>query len=97
MIGQDGEVTDDPADEAIISTSQSLDGTRCEVLLVDGRLVEVFNTAWGYDEGDAYAHVTTNISPDVEGASIDVFRTGEVATITDQTGHLVWSDATSSG
>lgn len=53
------------------------------VTLLDGRTYTVHNIAWGYDSGDAHAHVTTNISPDVDGASIDLFFTNEISRIVD--------------
>jgi len=56
------------------------------VVLAVGRRLDVRNVAWGYDMGDEYAHVTTNISPDVEEASIDVFFTNEVRAVLDSDG-----------
>jgi hypothetical protein len=46
----------------------------------------VRNIAWGYDIGDEFAHVTTNVSPAVEGASIDFFFTSEVRAVIDEDG-----------
>ncbi|MFF9351545.1 hypothetical protein [Streptomyces sp. NPDC014734] len=46
-------------------------------------MLTVFNIAWGYDLGDEYAHITTNISPDVDGESVDFFFTGSLAAIVD--------------
>lgn len=59
------------------------DGRATEVLCRDGRVLTVVNIAWGYDEGDSHAHVTTNISPDVVGASMDLFFTHEVTAVRD--------------
>jgi len=53
------------------------------VVLRDGRRLMVHNIAWGYDMGDGWAHVTSNISPGIGGASIDFFYTSEVATMID--------------
>ena len=44
-----------------------------EVQLRDGQWIRVFNIARGYDEGADLAHLTTNISPSVEGESVDFF------------------------
>lgn len=44
------------------------------------------------DEGEDYEHLTTNISPEVEGASIDFFLTSEVRSETaPETGQPVWT------
>jgi hypothetical protein len=51
------------------------------VELSDGRSYRVWNIAWGYDAGDSWAHITTNISPDVSGEEIDFFFTHEVDAI----------------
>jgi hypothetical protein len=74
-----------PRDKAILGVLQERDGLASEVVLDDGKRLTVFNIAWGYDLGDGYAHVTTNISPDVEGATIDLFFTKSVAEIIDPT------------
>ena len=78
-----------PADESLIRLLQERDGRSSVVLLRDGRRLDVWNIAWGYDMGDEYAHVTTNISPTVEGASIDFFFTNDVTAVLDEEGHLV--------
>jgi hypothetical protein len=39
--------------------------------LSGGETLSVFNIVWGYDLGDGFAHVTTNISPEIAGTSID--------------------------
>ncbi|GAA4923283.1 hypothetical protein HD597_000384 [Nonomuraea thailandensis] len=72
-----------PQDQAILRLLQDRDGVATEVTLHDGTSLTVFNIAWGYDMGDVYAHVTTNISPDVEGACIDFFFTDAVRVIAD--------------
>lgn len=53
------------------------------VELCDGRVLLVYNIAWGQDIGDAEYHVTTNISPSLDGATIDLFWTHEVLRIFD--------------
>ncbi|MFD7988143.1 hypothetical protein ACFV4M_32890 [Kitasatospora indigofera] len=72
-----------PRDQAIIDLLQERDGLLTEVVLDGGVRLVVLNIAWGYDIGDAYAHVTTNVSPFVEGAEIDFFFTSSVTAIAD--------------
>jgi hypothetical protein len=72
-----------PRDEAILQLLQERDGLASEVVLSDDTRLTIFNIAWGYDIGDAYAHVTTNISPNVDGAAIDFFFTQSVKAIVD--------------
>jgi hypothetical protein len=72
-----------PRDEDILAVLQRRDGVPTTVMLADGGEVLVFNIAWGYDIGDAYAHVTTNFSPRVEGTRIDFFYTSAVTRMVD--------------
>jgi hypothetical protein len=72
-----------PEDEPILAVLHRRDGLATTVQLTDSKVVVVFNIAWGYDTGDAYSHVTTNISPTVEGAAIDYFYTSEIARLVD--------------
>jgi hypothetical protein len=54
-------------------------------------LVHRTTVAWGYDEGDKWAHVTSNISPAVDNASVDFFYTSEVLRLNDaETGGIVF-------
>lgn len=72
-----------PVDEDLIDLLQQRDGITTEVVTRDDRRLKVVNIAWGYDEGDVHAHVTTNISPSVPDADVDYFLTNEVATVVD--------------
>lgn len=72
-----------PVDNDLIDLLVQRDGVTTEVVLRDARRLSVLNIAWGYDDRDAYAHVTTNISPSVPDASVDVFFTNQVATVVD--------------
>jgi hypothetical protein len=72
-----------PRDEDILAVLQLRDGSPTKVMLADGSAALVFNIAWGYDIGDEYSHVTTNISPGVHGAQIDFFYTSEVTRLVD--------------
>lgn len=61
------------------------------MLLSKARTLAVFNVAWGDDLDDAFEHITSNISPSAEGASIDLFFTDEIAGIVDPaTGQTLW-------
>ena len=74
----------------IIEVLRGLDGLRTRVTLTDGRKLSVHNIAWGQDMADPEYHVTTNISPSPPGPhAVDIFSTGDVASIIDpQTGRV---------
>ena len=59
------------------------DGQKTRVELSGPRSLEVFNIAWGDDMGDDYEHITSNISPMVDGSTIELFFTDEVVRIVD--------------
>jgi hypothetical protein len=68
----------------IIEVLRERDGMRTRVTLTDGRELNVHNIAWGQDMADPDYHVTTNISPaPLVPHVIDIFSTGEVASIAD--------------
>jgi hypothetical protein len=81
----------EPADAEFVDLLVRRDGTRTFVRLQDGRRLSVCNVALAYDEGEPYAHVTTNISPRVDGASVDSFSTCEITALEDETGALLRS------
>jgi len=61
------------------------------VLLSGNRTLPVFNLAWGKDIGDAFEHLTANISPGLDGAAADLFFTDEVVSVVDpETGRMLW-------
>jgi hypothetical protein len=68
-------------DKSIIDTFKSRDGFETKVELQNGKIITVWNIAWGYDFGDEYAHITTNISPNIPNATIDLFYTNEIVKI----------------
>ncbi|NMO51952.1 hypothetical protein HH310_12190 [Actinoplanes sp. TBRC 11911] len=71
-------------------------GSETVVILRDGRRLSVYDIAWGYDVGDAWAHVTTNISPGFEGAPVDLFVTSEVVLVVDPaTDEIVYKPSSS--
>lgn len=67
-----------PRDEALLALFHAHDRSPLRVVLRSGSILTVFNIAWGYDSGDEYSHVTTNMSPDVEGSEVDFFFTDDV-------------------
>ena len=76
----------------IIPLLRKRDGQSTIVTMVDGRVFEVFNIAWGLDDGADYEHVTSNISPSVEGRCVDFFLTNDVRSVTCPiAGELLWS------
>jgi hypothetical protein len=68
----------------IIEVLRERNGIETLVTLDDGRELNVHNIAWGQDMADPEYHVTTNISPaPALPHVIDIFSTGEVASISD--------------
>jgi hypothetical protein len=72
-----------PRDEPLIALLQERDGKLTRVETRDGSVLRVFNIAWGYDMGDEFAHVTTNVSPFIDGESMDFFWTNDVTQVSD--------------
>jgi hypothetical protein len=73
-----------PADIEIVETLKRQDGKWTTIELKTGECYRAFNIAWGYDVGDVCAHVTTNISPEQAGATIDFFSTSDVVRLVDE-------------
>ena len=76
-------------DEDLLECLGRRGGRETVVVLRDGRRLTVYDIAWGYDMGDSRAHVTTNVSPGVEGVSVDFFSTSEVAFVIDPSSNQV--------
>jgi hypothetical protein len=72
-----------PRDGDIIALLRDRDGVPTEVELRSGQTARVLNIAWGYDEGDQYAHLSTNVSPVAEGFTFDSFYTSDIVSIRD--------------
>ncbi|WP_144430593.1 hypothetical protein [Jannaschia donghaensis] len=72
-----------PVDDDLIKLLVSRSGILTVANLKVG-LVSVFiDIVWGYDIGDQYAHITTNVSPGREGLEIDFFFTSEIISLLD--------------
>lgn len=80
----------EPLDRHLINLLRERDGQHTAVAVRGGRVLDVVNIAWGYDEADAYAHVTTNISPSVDGTSIATFSTEDVEFVQDGAGIVLY-------
>lgn len=76
----------DPADRTILCLLRDRDryGIPSEVVLRDSSRLLIFNISWGYDRATMTSlQVTTNISPSIGGAPVDVFTTDAVVAIND--------------
>jgi hypothetical protein len=73
-------------DQSIIDIFKSRDGLETKVELKNGKLISVWNIAWGYDIGDEFAHITSNISPNIDNATIDFFFSTEISKILTEKG-----------
>lgn len=66
-------------------------GKVSSVALADGRVVTIYNIAWGYDFDDPVAHITTNISPaPTDEPSSDFFFADQIVRIVDPDDGAVW-------
>lgn len=83
----------EPADSDLIDLLVRCDGERTAIVLRGGLRLSVLNVAWGYDEGDTHAHVTTNVSPSKDGESIDLFFTDQVLAVEDNAGEIIYGSA----
>ena len=70
-------------DKKLINILKHRDARLTKLELSDGKVISVWNIAFGYDLGDDFAHITTNISPDQPGYDIDFFYTSDVAKVVD--------------
>ena len=79
-------------DRKIIEILKSRDSRWTLVRLRSGDELRVFNIAWGYDLGDEWAHVTTNISPEQDSETpIEFFYTSDVEALIDEgSTRVIW-------
>ena len=73
----------DAVDTHLLNLLRKRDGAATLVELRSGNTLRVLNIAWGYDIGEPYAHVSTNVGPSIEGESFDFFHTYEVVRLRD--------------
>ena len=76
-------------DEHIIELLRKRNGIKTTIELTNGAKIAAWNIAWGYDIGDEYAHITTNISPGIESSTIDFFFTIEIKKLYDENGNKI--------
>ena len=66
------------------------DGRLTVAKLTSGSVLSIKNIAWGRDDGADFDHITTNISPEISGFSIDFFHTSEVSELVDEDGSVLF-------
>lgn len=74
----------------MLAVLQARDGMHTSIVLSTGVKLRCFNIAWGYDMGEEYAHVTTNISPSIDSEAVDFFFTSEVLRLEDESGRCLY-------
>ena len=75
---------DERVDDELIRLLRERDGLRTVVDTRRNVSLLVVNIGWGYDLSEPYAHVSTNVSPTVEGEDYDLFHTFEVTRVRDE-------------
>jgi hypothetical protein len=79
-------------DDALIRLLKARYGMPTIAVLEDGSEYIFVNIACGYDLGDEYAHINTNMSPSFEGMDCDFFFTNELVALLDaDTGKSLFS------
>jgi hypothetical protein len=77
--------------KTIVKILEKRCGIPTTIYLDDGQVLLVNNIAWGYDMGDEFAHITTNISPGQDEVEIHFFYVNDVVKIEDtESGQLVY-------
>ena len=70
-------------DADLISKLVERDGVPTIAVFKSGKETTIHNIVWGCDFGDEFAHITTNITPNINGAEIDFFFTHELKALLD--------------
>jgi hypothetical protein len=70
-------------DKHIIDLFLERDGLHSIVKLENDLVRDVWDIAWGYDDGYEFAHITTNISPGLADRPVDFFYSSEIVEIKD--------------
>ena len=68
---------------ALVKLLEARDGLLTLLVLADGRTHRSFNVAAGRDIGAVWEHISTNVSPDVEGETSEFMFTGEIVEVID--------------
>lgn len=77
--------------KTIVKILEKRSGVSTIVMLDDGRELYVEDITWGFDMGDDFAHITTNISPLQVGVIPDFFFANEVTKLIDpDTGESIY-------
>jgi hypothetical protein len=77
--------------KTIVKILEKRCGLPTTIYLKNGETLNVFDIAWGYDLGDDFAHITTNISPPKEGVEVSFFYVNQVSKLIDaETGLLIY-------
>jgi len=77
--------------KTIVKILEKRCGTPTTIYLDDGQVILVNDIVWGYDMGDEFAHITTNISPPQDEVEIHFFYVNEVVKFEDtESGQLVY-------
>ncbi|MDB5203285.1 MAG: hypothetical protein JWQ27_2694 [Ferruginibacter sp.] len=71
-------------DDHIIKIFKQRDSLETKVCLKSGFVISVWNIAWGYDIGDEYAHITSNVSPEAVNSTVDFFYTTDIEKMFDE-------------
>jgi hypothetical protein len=87
-----------PAHATALDILKRCTGEPSDVTLLSGRVVRVYNVAWGYDLNDPVAHITTNISPpQAADPTWDFFFADEVVRIVDPENGAIWFELPNAG
>ena len=80
--------------KAIVKILEKRCGQLTVAHLANGKVLKVKDIVWGYDMGDDFAHITTNISPPQDEAEVDFFYVNEVSKLLDpETGKIIYEPA----
>ena len=78
--------------KTIVKILENRCGQSTMVYLEDGQILNVNDIVYGYDLGEDFAHITTNISPPVDGIEIDFFYVNQVIKIEDsEVGKIIYA------
>lgn len=85
----------DAVDSELVQLLRNRSGVATVLKLRGGETLRVLNIAESYDMGEPYAHISTNVSPSIEGESFGFFHTYEVVRAVDPNGDEILYEASS--